>query len=103
MLRHLLQSEAGRSACSSTARGSGRTVIAAVLAMELGRQAGTAVLADLRGDAATVLGVEVDGAKPGLRQWMATSPSVPLEAAARLVTNVMPELLLLPPGPLPTE
>lgn len=89
--------------CWSTKGGVGTTVVASVLALELGRNAGSAVLADLRGDVATVLGAEPGGERAGLNQWLSSLPSVPLDASRRLLVEVSPELQLLPPGAGVTE
>lgn len=85
--------------CWSTKGGVGTTLVASVIALELGRNAGGAVLADLGGDAATLLGVDIDAGSPGLHQWLTSSSDVPLDATRRLVIDVSPELDLLPPGP----
>ena len=86
--------------CWSVKGGVGTTLVASVLALALGRSNGSAVLADLGGDSATVLGIDVDQSKPGLRQWLTSSSEVPLDATRRLTIEVMPELDLLPPGPV---
>jgi MinD-like ATPase involved in chromosome partitioning or flagellar assembly len=85
-------------ACWSAKGGSGTTVVAAGLAVVLGRSAaGGAVLADLGGDAPSVLGVpEPDG--PGLGGWLAAGERVPPDALARLEHPVSDSLRLLPAG-----
>ena len=83
--------------CWSVKGGSGTTVVAAALALLLARrQANEVVLADVGGDAPTVLGLpEPNG--PGLSDWMAT-PGVEDEALRRLEVAVSPGLCLLPAG-----
>ena len=85
-------------ACWSAKGGSGTTVVAAGLAVVLGRTAPAgSVLADLGGDAPSVLGVaEPEG--PGLRDWLAAGDGVPPDALARLEHPVSETLRLLPAG-----
>src|SRR4051794_24982427 len=57
--------------CWSSKGGAGTTVVAAALAITLARPPdGRAVLADLAGDALTVLGVGDDPTRPGLAAWL---------------------------------
>jgi hypothetical protein len=91
-------------ACWSPKGGSGTTVVSCALAALLAREsgpAGGALLADLSGDAAAVLGV-ADSPGPGLAEWLAAGPDVGAGALARLETEVGAGLRLLawkPPGP----
>jgi hypothetical protein len=86
-------------ACWSVKGGVGTTVVAASLALLLGRHDGPgAVLADLAGDAPAVLGLpEPD--TPGLAGWLAAGDSVPADGLARLEIEASPSLRLLPRGP----
>lgn len=91
-------------ACWSAKGGSGVTVIAASLALLLARQGPPgAVLADLDGDAAAVLGLPEEPTA-GLAGWLAAGEDVPADALARLEVQVAPGLALLPrgSGPLAT-
>lgn len=82
-------------ACWSPKGGSGTTVVSCALAALLARgtEAG-ALLADLSGDAAAVLGV-ADPPGPGLAEWLAAGPDVGAGALARLETEVGAGLRLL--------
>lgn len=92
-------------ACWSSKGGVGTTVVAASLALVLGRRTpGGAVLVDLAGDAPAVLGLpEPDG--PGLAGWLQAGPTVPADALGRLEIAAAPDLALLPrgSGPLAPE
>ncbi len=72
-------------ACWSPKGGSGTTVVACALAAALARSSPAvgALLADLSGDAAAVLGV-AEHTGPGLAQWLAAGPDVGAGALARL-------------------
>ena len=89
-------------ACWSPKGGSGTTVVACALAALLSRRSGAgALLADLSGDAAAVLGV-ADPDAPGLAEWLAAGPDVPATALPRLEVDAAAGLRLLawkPPGP----
>ena len=90
-------------ACWSPKGGSGTTVVACGLAAVLARSGSPrgALLADLSGDAASVLGV-ADPSGPGLAEWLAAGPDVDASALARLEVEATPGLGLLawkPPGP----
>ena len=90
-------------ACWSPKGGSGTTVIACGLAAVLARTAPAAgaLLVDLSGDAAAVLGVP-EPAGPGLPEWLAAGADVGAGALARLEVAVAGGLKLLawkPPGP----
>ena len=90
-------------ACWSPKGGSGTTVVACGLAAVLARSGSPrgALLADLSGDAASVLGV-ADPSGPGLAEWLAAGPDVGASALARLEIEATPGLGLLawkPPGP----
>jgi hypothetical protein len=83
-------------ACWSPKGGSGTTVIACGLAAVLSRSAPGhgALLADLAGDAAAVLGV-ADPAGPGVAEWLAAGPDVGAGALARLELEAARGLRLL--------
>ncbi len=89
-------------ACWSPKGGSGTTVIACGLAAVLARSsAGGALLADLAGDAAAVLGV-ADPSGPGLAEWLSAGPDVGAGALRRLEVDAGAGLRLLawrPPAP----
>jgi hypothetical protein len=90
-------------ACWSPKGGSGTTVVACALAAALARTspAPGALLADLSGDAAAVLGV-ADPGGPGLAEWLAAGPDVGAGALARLEVEAGAGLRLLawrPAGP----
>ncbi|MBA2624197.1 MAG: hypothetical protein H0U89_01090, partial [Acidimicrobiia bacterium] len=71
-------------ACWSVKGGSGTTVVAAALAVVLGREApGGSLLADLAGDVPAVLGM-VDPPGPGLDDWLRAGDGVPADALGRL-------------------
>jgi hypothetical protein len=84
-------------ACWSPKGGSGTTVIACGLAAVLSRtgRAGAGVLlADLAGDASSVLGLPEPGG-PGLAEWLAAGPDVAATALSRLEIEAGPGLALL--------
>ena len=89
-------------ACWSPKGGSGTTVIACGLAAVLARATSAgALLADLSGDAAAVLGV-AEPTGPGLAEWLTAGPDVAVGALARLEVEAASGLRLLawkPPGP----
>jgi hypothetical protein len=86
-------------ACWSIKGGSGTTVVAAALAMMLARRSpGGAVLADLAGDGAAVLGL-AEPTSPGLAGWLASGDDVPADALARLEVRAGRGVGLLPRGP----
>lgn len=89
-------------ACWSPKGGSGTTVTACGLAAVLARTStGGALLADLSGDAAAVLGV-AEPTGPGLAEWLAAGPDVGPGALARLEVDAAAGLRLLawkPAGP----
>lgn len=84
--------------CWSAKGGAGTTVVAAALALTLARRCPTgALLVDLAGDAASVLGTpDPDG--PGVRDWLGAGPRATLDALGRLEVDVVPGLALLPVG-----
>ncbi|MGI8809871.1 MAG: hypothetical protein ACR2KK_18920 [Acidimicrobiales bacterium] len=90
-------------ACWSPKGGSGTTVIACSLAAVLARSGvpAGALLADLSGDAAAVLGVP-EPTGPGLAEWLAAGPDIGAGALARLEVEGGTGLRLLawkPSGP----
>ncbi len=88
-------------ACWSIKGGSGTTVVAAALAVMLARRSPEgAVLADLAGDGAAVLGLPEPG-PPGLAGWLSSGDDVPADALARLEVPAGRGLTLLPRGPGP--
>jgi hypothetical protein len=84
--------------CWSVKGGSGTTVVAAALAVLLGRRTEPgALLVDLAGDAPAALGLsEPEG--PGLAGWFAAGRSVPADGLNRLEVAVGPGLHLVPRG-----
>lgn len=85
-------------ACWSSKGGAGTTVVAATLALLLGRaDTGGALLADLGGDAPAALGL-VEPDSPGLAGWLSSGPAVPPDALTRLEVRVDDGLALLPRG-----
>jgi len=90
-------------ACWSPKGGSGTTVIACGLAALLSRSGSTAgaLLADLSGDATSVVGV-AEPLGPGLAEWLAAGSDVGASALVRLEVEAAAGLRLLawkPPGP----
>jgi hypothetical protein len=85
-------------ACWSAKGGSGATVVAASLALVLGRSRPEgALLVDIRGDAPAVLGLsEPDGA--GVTEWLEAGTDVPADGLARIEHQVAPGLALIPRG-----
>ncbi|HEV2761148.1 MAG TPA: hypothetical protein VGV86_16425 [Acidimicrobiales bacterium] len=84
-------------ACWSPKGGSGTTVIACGLAAVLARAPGSsrgALLADLSGDAAAVLGV-AEPTGPGIAEWLAAGPDIGSGALARLEVEAGAGLRLL--------
>jgi hypothetical protein len=66
--------------CWSSKGGAGTTVVAASLALMLAsRTPGGALLADLAGDAPTVLGLPVDPVGPGITDWLGGTSTRPPE------------------------
>lgn len=85
-------------ACWSTKGGVGTSVVAAALALLLGRTADRGVvLADLAGDGPAVLGLP-EPVSPGLAGWLSAGRRVPADALARIEIEVAPGLALLPRG-----
>jgi hypothetical protein len=85
-------------ACWSTKGGVGTSVVAAALALLLGRTAGGgAVLADLTGDGPAVLGLP-EPASPGLAGWLDAGDRVPADALRRIEIEVATGVALLPRG-----
>lgn len=85
-------------ACWSVKGGSGTSVVAASLALIVAERTPVpgALLVDLAGDAAAVLGL----AEPatGVREWLAAGDSAPADSLARLEIDAAPNLRLLPCG-----
>ncbi len=84
--------------CWSVKGGSGLSVVAAALALEVASIAHDqpVLLVDLDGDAADVLG-QPDARAPGTADWL-TAAGVPATALSGLVRAVTPTLSLLPAG-----
>lgn len=73
--------------CWSVKGGSGTTVVTAGLALVLARSAaGPIRVADLAGDLPAVLGAP-EPAGPGLADWLAAGPDVPIDALDRLAVD----------------
>jgi hypothetical protein len=92
-------------ACWSSKGGAGTTVVAAALALVLGRSsADGALLADLAGDAPAALGL-AEPTNPGLAGWLSAGPDVPPDALHRLEVRADAGLGLLHrgAGPLVAE
>src|SRR5829696_52716 len=76
-------------ACWSAKGGAGTTVAAAALALSLARRSRAgAVLADLAGDGAAVLGLP-DPDSPGLAGWLAAGDDVPADARAGVLAALL--------------
>lgn len=76
--------------------GSGTSVLAAACASVLARSGGCR-LVDLAGDQPAVLGLGTDP-ETGVAQWLAAGPEAPVDALARLATEVAPGLHLIAAG-----
>jgi MinD-like ATPase involved in chromosome partitioning or flagellar assembly len=87
-------------ACWSPKGGSGTTVVAATLGLLLAEELPSgAVVADLEGDVPIVLGMPDPPLDRGVRQWLAVSPDVGVDALRRLVVPAdAPGLSVLPAG-----
>lgn len=86
-------------ACWSPKGGSGTTVVSATLGLLLAEELrGGAVVADLEGDVPMVLGLADPPVDRGLRQWLAASPDVGVDALRRLEVPAGDGLSLLPAG-----
>lgn len=87
-------------ACWSPKGGSGTTVVATTLGLLLAEELrGGAVVADLEGDVPIVLGMPDPPSDRGLRQWLAASADVGVDALRRLVVPAgVPGLSVLPAG-----
>ena len=84
--------------CWSAKGGVGTTVVAAALGLVSARSApGGSLLVDLAGDLPAVLGL-ADPPAPGLTDWFAAGPDVPVDGLARLEVPAGPGLHLLPRG-----
>jgi MinD-like ATPase involved in chromosome partitioning or flagellar assembly len=84
--------------CWSAKGGSGTTVVAAALALLLARRTPAgALLVDLAGDAALVLGVQSSSGL-GVADWLAAGDSVPADGLARLEVPAGSRLALVPRG-----
>jgi hypothetical protein len=92
-------------ACWSAKGGSGTTVVTASMALMLARrESAGALIADLAGDVAAVLGMSEDDS-PGIAGWLRAGPDVSASGLKRLELTAAPQLALLPrgPGPLPAD
>jgi Flp pilus assembly CpaE family ATPase len=85
--------------CWSAKGGSGTTVVAASLALELADRGADVLLVDLAGDLPAVLAVETPGG--GVGDWLSAAEELPADALRRLEVRVGPNLALLAPGALP--
>ena len=90
-------------ACWSSKGGSGTTAVAAGLAVVMASaDPRGAVLADLCGDGAAILGLpEPEG--PGLSDWLAAGDDVPDDGIRRLELDAARGVRLLPRGTLPLD
>jgi MinD-like ATPase involved in chromosome partitioning or flagellar assembly len=85
-------------ACWSVKGGSGTTVVAAALAVTLGRRHRRgALLVDLAGDLPAALGMRPPEG-PGLAEWLEAGSRAPADALSRLEVPVRDRLRLLPRG-----
>ena len=85
-------------ACWSSKGGAGTTVVAATLALLLGRRRPEgALLVDLAGDAPAALGL-TDSETPGIAAWLGAGSDVPPDALHRLEVRAADGLDLLPRG-----
>jgi MinD-like ATPase involved in chromosome partitioning or flagellar assembly len=84
--------------CWSAKGGSGTTVVAAAMALLLGReQPSGSLLVDLAGDLPSALGVD-ETRGPGLADWLAAGRDAPADALARLEQPVTAETGLVRRG-----
>lgn len=79
--------------CWSVKGGVGTSVVAAALAVIAANRGQEALIVDLAGDQAALLGVQTGG--PGLSDWMAAGDDVAVDALRRLEVAVTPNLALL--------
>lgn len=82
--------------CWSAKGGSGTTVVAASLALELGARGADVLLVDLAGDLPAVLAVETPSG--GVTDWLDADDELPADAIQRLEVSVAPSVALLPLG-----
>jgi len=85
--------------CWSAKGGVGTTVVATALAQLAARRHGAALLVDLAGDVAPLVGVT--STDPGLSDWVAVDHELPLDATARLEQPVGTHGLSLLPTAVP--
>ena len=91
-------------ACWSTKGGTGTTVVAAALALLCARARGPSVLAvDLDGDLPAALGLPDGIEAPGIADWLAAAPAVPVDGLTRLEEPVDSRLALLRRGRGPLD
>ncbi len=84
--------------CWSAKGGPGTTVVASALSLVLAaRHERGALLVDLAGDVAAVLGV-TDPTGPGVLDWLAAGERATPDALGRLEVEVAPGVGLIPPG-----
>jgi MinD superfamily P-loop ATPase len=84
--------------CWSVKGGSGTTVVAAALALRMAAvSTESALLVDLAGDAAAVLGI-AEPAGPGISEWLTTKANVGGDSLGSLATAAAPGLDLLHRG-----
>lgn len=86
-------------ACWSSKGGSGTTVVAVTFARLLAESTASpgALLVDLAGDAAAVLGMS-EPTGPGVADWLEVGDAVPADGLARIEQPVLPGLSLVPRG-----
>jgi MinD-like ATPase involved in chromosome partitioning or flagellar assembly len=83
--------------CWSTKGGSGTSVVACGLAVLASRQSSGALLVDLAGDQAGLLGIG-DQRRPGVADWLDGHRLAPPDALGRLEVEITAGLRLLPTG-----
>lgn len=87
-------------ACWSVKGGSGTTLVAASLVMAAAGAGRTVVAADFAGDLPAALGL-ADPAGPGLLDWLAAGPKVPVDGLARIAHDTPEAITLIARGGVP--
>jgi len=80
--------------CWSPKGGVGTSVVAAALAIRTAASGAQTLLVDLDGDQPSILGLSTPPG-PGVGDWLAAGPEVPVDALAELETDVIDHLSLL--------